>query len=196
MNDVFSRISADIDALKINAYSNGLMALLDSEAMSAEQLEAVALVFDHLRNQKEETIRNTLLKMSRLPLKEPKTFDNFDFSHVQGKQIEALRNLPSLTAVNAGRNLAFIGPQGVGKTHLAMAYGRECCIRGLKTYFLKATELNQRLTDAVKSLLKTHRPISSMIRQDGFTRPFIVELSRPYFTASVRRWFSSVAFKK
>ena len=44
-------------------------------------------------------------------------------SHVQGKQIEALRNLPSLTAVNAGRNLAFIGPQGVGKTHLAMAYG-------------------------------------------------------------------------
>ena len=73
MNDVFSRISADIDALKINAYSNGLMALLDSEAMSTEQLEAVALVFDHLRNQKEETIRNTLLTMSRLPLKEPKT---------------------------------------------------------------------------------------------------------------------------
>ena len=87
MNDVFSRISADIDALKINAYSNGLMALLDSEAMSAEQLEAVALVFDHLRNQKEETIRNTLLKMSRLPLKEPKTFNNFDFSHVVIQQI-------------------------------------------------------------------------------------------------------------
>ena len=150
MNDVFSRISADIDSLKINAYTNGLMELLDSEAMSPEQLEAVALVFAHLRNQKEETIRNTLLKMSRLPLKEPKTFDSFDFSLVQGKQIEALRNLPSLTAVNAGRNLAFIGPQGVGKTHLAMAYGRECCIHGLKTYFLKVTELNQRLTDAVK----------------------------------------------
>ena len=150
MNDVFSRISADIDSLKINAYTNGLMELLDSEAMSPEQLEAVALVFAHLRNQKEETIRNTPLKMSRLPLKEPKTFDSFDFSLVQGKQIEALRNLPSLTAVNAGRNLAFIGPQGVGKAHLAMAYGRECCIHVLKTYFLKATELNQRLTDAVK----------------------------------------------
>lgn len=150
MNDVFSRINADIESLKINAYTNGLMALLDSESMSQDQLEAVALVFDHLRFQKEETIRNTLLKMSRLPLKEPKTFDNFDFSQVQGKQIDALKNLPSLTAINAGRNLAFIGPQGVGKTHLAMAYGRECCQRGLKAYFLKATELNQRLTDAVK----------------------------------------------
>ena len=31
-----------------------------------------------------------------------------------------------------------------------MAYGRECCLRGMKTYFLKATELNQKLVDAVK----------------------------------------------
>ena len=31
-----------------------------------------------------------------------------------------------------------------------MAYGRECCNRGLKTYFLKATELNQKLMDAIK----------------------------------------------
>ena len=29
-----------------------------------------------------------------------------------------------------------------------MAYGRECCLRGLKAYFLKATELNQKFTDA------------------------------------------------
>lgn len=150
IDDVFSRINSDIDSLKIGAYTGGLMALLDSEAVSSDQLEAIAMVFDHLRSQKEETIRNTLLKMSRLPLKAPKTFDDFDFSHVRGKQVEALKNLPSLTAINAGRNLAFIGPQGVGKTHLAMAYGRECCMRGLKTYFLKATELNQRFTDAVK----------------------------------------------
>ena len=70
-------------------------------------------------------IIQTLLKMSRLPLKEPKTFDSFDFSHVHGKQVDALKNLPALTAVYAKKNLAFIGPQGVGKTHLAMAYGRE-----------------------------------------------------------------------
>ncbi|MBS5581318.1 MAG: ATP-binding protein [Megasphaera sp.] len=38
-----------------------------------------------------------------------------------------------------------IGPQGIGKTHLAMVFRRECCNHALKTYFLKATELNQRL---------------------------------------------------
>ena len=46
--------------------------------------------------------------------------------------------------------MAFIGSQRLGKIHLAMAYGRECCNRGLKTYFLKATELNQKLPKARK----------------------------------------------
>ena len=185
MSDVFSRINADIDSLKIGAYTSGLMALLDSESMSPEQLESVAIVFDHLRKQKEEAIRNTLLKMSRLPLKEPKTFDNFDFNNVHGKQIEALKNLPALTAVNAGRNLAFIGPQGVGKTHLAMAYGRECCIRGMKTYFLKATELNQRLSDAVK-----YGRESSTI--NGLVKPsclIIDEIGRCVFNRESTRMF-------
>lgn len=92
----------------------------------------------------------TLLRLSRLPLKEPKTFENFDFSQLSGKQSDALKTLPTLSALYAHRNLAFIGPQGVGKTHLAMAYGRECCYKGMKAYFLKATELNQKLTDARK----------------------------------------------
>lgn len=149
-NTILDKINADIDALKISSYAAGLSAYIDADCMDEKQLEALAKVFDYLHRQKEETIRSTLLKMSRLPLKDPKTFEGFDFSNIQGKQVEALKTLPMLTAVNAGRNLAFIGPQGVGKTHLAMAYGRECCNHGLKTYFLKATELNQRLMDAVK----------------------------------------------
>lgn len=99
---------------------------------------------------KAESIVSTLLRLSRLPLKEPKTFEGFDFNQLHGKQADALKNLPSLSALYAHKNLAFIGPQGVGKTHLAMAYGRQCCQLGLKAYFLKATELNQRLTDARK----------------------------------------------
>lgn len=184
-DDVFSRITADIEALKITAYASGLSELFDARGMSVEQLEAVACVFDHLRLQKEETIHNTLLRMSRLPLNEPKTFAGFDFDHVQGKQMEALRNLPSLTAVNAGRNLAFIGPQGVGKTHLAMAYGRECCIHGMRTYFLKATELNQRFVDAVK-----YGRESSVI--NGLVKPtclIIDEIGRCVFNKESTRMF-------
>lgn len=87
--------------------------------------------------------------------------------------------------MNAGRNLAFIGPQGVGKTHLAMAYGRECCLHGLKTYFMKATELNQRLTDAVK-----YGRESSTI--NGLVKPsclIIDEIGRCVFNKEATRMF-------
>lgn len=147
---VIDKIQTCTDTLKLTPYAGRLPVFLEAENMSPNQLDAVYKVLAHLSEQKNETIIQTLLKMSRLPLKEPKTFAGFDFSHVHGKQVDALKNLPSLTAVYAKKNLAFIGPQGVGKTHLAMAYGRECCMRGMKTYFLKATELNQKFVDAVK----------------------------------------------
>lgn len=136
--------------LKIDLYATELARYAEDSSFTAEQIKAVEDVFSYLRNRKEESIVNTLLKMSRLPLKEPKTFESFDFDQVHGKQVDKLKNLPTLSAIYAHRNIAFIGPQGVGKTHLAMAYGRACCMKGMKTYFLKATELNQRLSDAVR----------------------------------------------
>lgn len=136
--------------LKIDLYATELARYAEDSSFTAEQIKAVEDVFSYLCNRKEESIVNTLLKMSRLPLKEPKTFESFDFDQVHGKQVDKLKNLPTLSAIYAHRNIAFIGPQGVGKTHLAMAYGRACCMKGMKTYFLKATELNQRLSDAVR----------------------------------------------
>lgn len=151
MNDsVIESIRDHAEELKIGTYTSNLPAFIDSENISLDQLEAVDKVLGHLCDQKKETIVETLLKMSRLPLKEPKTFEGFDYSIIHGKNTEALKNLQSLSAVYARKNLAFIGPQGVGKTHLAMAYGRECCNSRLKAYFIKATELNQKFVDAVK----------------------------------------------
>lgn len=147
---VYEAISADISALRISAYAGGLAGFLNGENMTQEQLEAIRKMLDFMKKQKEETIVNTLLKMSRLPLKAPKTFENFDFGNIHGKKVDVLKNLKTLSAVYARRNLAFIGPPGVGKTHLAMAYGRECCLQGMKTYFIKASELNQRLKDAIR----------------------------------------------
>jgi DNA replication protein DnaC len=47
--------------------------------------------------------------------------------------------------------VAFIGPGGIGKTHLAQAYDRACCLAGYKTYYLKAEELACRLRRAAAS---------------------------------------------
>lgn len=105
----------------------------------------------------------TLLRLSRLPRREPKTFEGFDFSRIQGRDAAALGKLPSLADLYAHRNVAFVGPGGIGKTHLAQAYGRECCMRGLKTYYIKATELRDRFQKAVQRG-NTSRVVSSLVK--------------------------------
>ena len=146
----FEQIQNSAEFLNLDLSAQEMAQLSMQYAMDAETVHAVAEVFAYLKDKRSTSIIATLLRLSRLPLKEPKTFESFDFTQLHGKNVDALKLLPSLSAVYAHKNLAFIGPQGVGKTHLAMAYGRECCNRGLKTYFMKATELNQKLTDARK----------------------------------------------
>ena len=136
----FDAICQYARTLNIEPFAAGLAQFSHDNNLSEENLIAVEGVFRHMAHLKNEAVVNTLLRTSRLPLKNPKTFENFDFSRLHGKNIDRLTNLPALTAV--------YGPQGVGKTHLAMAYGRACCEKGLKAFFLKASELNQRLLEA------------------------------------------------
>ena len=67
-DSVIDRIQACIEELKLTPYSARLPAFLEAENMSPVQLDAVYKVLAHLSEQKNETIVQTLLKMSRLPL--------------------------------------------------------------------------------------------------------------------------------
>ena len=147
----YERIARSADYLKLNISAEEIAGCLAKMNMSQEEIDKTAEFFGILEERKKEAVVNTCLKLSRLPLTEPKTFDNFDFSYVHSNDMEKLKNLSTLSSLYNKRNLAFIGPPGIGKTHLAMAFGRACCKLGIKTYFLKATELNQRLIQARKN---------------------------------------------
>ena len=103
------------------------------------------------------------IKLSRLPKKAPKTFENFDFSLLKSRDLGWIWALPSLSAVYSHRNLAFIGPPGTGKTHLAQAFGYACCQHGMRAYFIKASELRDRFT-AARRVGKTDSCLKSLVR--------------------------------
>ena len=179
-------MNVELDAQEMAHYAS-TVGLLDSD------LSAIYDLFEYLKDKKVETVVNMLLRTSRLPLKEQKSFENFDFSLIHGKEVEKLQTLSTLSAIYARKNLAFIGPQGVGKTHLAMAFGRKCCEQGLKTYFLKASELNQKLLDSrrygregstVTSLLKPSCLIIDEIGRCVFDK----ENTRLFFDIVDRRY--------
>ena len=125
-------------------------ALASDHDMGDAELGALAVTFDYLAEKRRRASTGTLPGLSRLPRREPKTFDGFDFSRIQGRDAGALAKLPALADLYAHRNVAFIGPGGIGKIHLAQAYGRECCMRGLKTYYVKANELRDRFQRAAE----------------------------------------------
>ena len=77
---LFSKIHEAADYLKLDIELQEVAKLAVDNSLSEEEIKAVLVFVDYLKEKKRETIINTQLRLSRLPLKEPKTFDSFDFS--------------------------------------------------------------------------------------------------------------------
>ena len=124
---VFEKMKTAISVLKLDFTTEEFATFADDQELSEEAIEAVQTVFSYISEKKQQTTVQTLLKLSRLPKKAPKTFENFDFSLLKSRDLDRIRALPSLGAVYSHRNLAFIGPPGTGKTHSTMpAASMEC----------------------------------------------------------------------
>ena len=137
MNEtVFEKIETAASVLKLDFSSEEFANFAEEQELTEDAIDAVLNVLSYLSEKKQHTTIQTLLKMSRLPTKAPKTFENFDFSLLKGRDVERLKALPSLASIYSHRNLAFIGPAGTGKTHLAQAFGynaRKSSLNGVIT---------------------------------------------------------------
>ena len=70
-----------------------------------------------------------------------KTLDQYDFSFATGAPRKQIMELASLAFVERAENVVFLGPSGVGKTHLAIALGYLATQKGYKTRFFSAADL-------------------------------------------------------
>ena len=151
MGGPYEQIRESAKTLGLSLPEDEMATLAERLDMGGRELEAVGGVLAYLAERKRQNKVEMYLKMSRLPLKAPKTFENFDFGRLRGSDCSEIEQLPAMANLYARRNLAFIGPEGVGKTHLAQAYARECCERGMQSYYIKARELRDKLAKAVKA---------------------------------------------
>jgi DNA replication protein DnaC len=99
-------------------------------------LEAVLKAERELRRAR---ARTTLATLASFPA--VKTLDQYDFDFAVGAPKKQIMELASLAFVERAENVVFLGPSGVGKTHLAIALGYLATQRGMKTRFIAAADL-------------------------------------------------------
>lgn len=77
-----------------------------------------------------------------------KGLENFDFGRVKGIGKSEAVNLLDCRWIDTKENLLFFGPPGIGKTHLAIAFGRTAVEKGYKVCFERVTNLIKLLKTA------------------------------------------------
>src|SRR5262249_31595769 len=88
------------------------------------------------------------LQLAHLPY--VKTFDQFDFSFQPSVDERQIRELRTLRFVHEASNVIFLGPPGVGKTHLSVALAEASIQAGCGAYFITAHDLVTDLSRATR----------------------------------------------
>lgn len=86
---------------------------------------------------------NYRLRNAKFP--EIKTIESFDFSFQPGIDKEKLISLLDFEFIKRAENILFLGPPGVGKTHLSIGIGIKACEKRIRTYFITAQQLLEQL---------------------------------------------------
>lgn len=111
--------------------------------------------------EKQERTMKTLLKFAKFPYR--KTMDDFDFTVQPNIDERRIKELMNLSFLEENENLIFLGPPGIGKTHLAVAIGLEAVSKGLKTYFITLSDMVSQLRKAEQNE-KLERKIRSFVK--------------------------------
>lgn len=96
------------------------------------------------------TLIKTRLKDAKFPM--TKTLDTFDFSQIQSLNKESIFELTEGTFTHSAKNIIFFGNCGTGKTHLAIAIGRELCFKKYRVYFSNVCQFINLLQEANQNL--------------------------------------------
>jgi len=105
--------------------------------------EFLGLVLDHELSHRHENLVARLVKQARFPCL--KTLDAFDWAHPTAIPKGMVMNAFTMEFVRRKEHLIFLGPGGIGKSHLAMALGFAACQNTIRTVFTTAADMINRL---------------------------------------------------
>jgi len=148
MSSYEDRLLELLGRLKLFGIRDQLDSLLDEAARSnLSTREALAMFCEREIARKDHRRIDMALKLAHFPA--VKELAGFDFEAQPAVDPKQIRDLAASRWIANGENVLLLGPPGVGKTHLAIALGREAILAGYSVQFSTAMPL-------VASLAKAH----------------------------------------
>ncbi|MCK7546359.1 IS21-like element helper ATPase IstB [Marinobacter bryozoorum] len=151
-------------SLRLSAAADELIKLLaEAEANEMSYLSFADRLAEHELVQRQDKRISRNRKMAAFPAE--KRLEGFDYRHqttITKRQVNALLDFQFIDERN---NLVFIGPPGVGKTHLAIGIGYKAVAAGYRVLFRNALDLVEELELAeMKGELK--KRVSALAKYD------------------------------
>jgi DNA replication protein DnaC len=140
----YQRVKEQLESLQLHAALAELDGVLErgqkEERLVVEVLDE--LLAHELRQRFERRI-SANLQLSGLPF--VKRLEDYDFAAQPQVPRRSLEELATLRFLHNGENVLFLGPCGVGKTHLAIALALKAIENGHRVYFLTLYDLITRI---------------------------------------------------
>lgn len=129
-----------LEALGLSMASHLLEAKLEDAARrELSYLSFLCELVDSEIVDRKRRSEETRTKLSRLPHR--KTLEEFDYDFQPSIDSRMIKELSTLAFVARNENVVFLGPPGVGKTHLAVGLGLQALRNGLTTYYTTTAQL-------------------------------------------------------
>jgi DNA replication protein DnaC len=151
MTDIlYERVQQTLKTLELTAMPAHLNQL--SQQAATENWSALqfldALTQAELAARTEQDIRRKM-RAARFPFH--KTLDEFDFTFQPSVNERQIRDLATMRFAAHAENILFLGPPGVGKTHLAVSLGICAILQGMSVLFYALPDLIQQLARDAKT---------------------------------------------
>lgn len=162
----YEKLIMDLKELRLPAMAEMLDSYTKqavSSSMSYVDFLSV-LVSEEVSRKARRGVENRI-KSAKFPIL--KSLDDFDYAFQPGINRKKVEELSSLRFIDNRENVLFLGPPGIGKTHLATGLGVRACESGYKVLF---TTLN----DMVSALMASMADNSFSSRLRTFIQPSLL----------------------
>lgn len=146
-NSAYIQLVKNLEYLKMNQMVTHLNDVVDFINMNnLPFVEGLTKLTSHEIDFREANMIRSMVKVGAFP--HHKELKDFDFGFQPSINKQEILDFATLRFLESQENIVFLGPSGVGKTHLATSIGIAAAKKRYSTYFIKCHELLQQLKRA------------------------------------------------